>query len=577
MKILSKELEPIVLGAAREAFPDLDAKILEKFVTLEKPADMAHGDFACPAPLRLAKILGIKPRAVADSILEKLPEDYRLESVKFADPGFINLKFSKEFLEEELKRLESGFSVEGGGKSDLPIIIEYSGTNAAKAMQVHHLITTVLGQSLSDLFEFMGYDVVRINHLGDWGTHFGKLIYAVETWGDRVEIERNPNDEFLRLYVKFNTEAEKNPELEDEARKIFKALEDGDELRKAMWEWMVKESMRDLEKVFVRLGVHFDHTMGESFYLKMADEILEDGKKRGLFIEGEGGSLIFNMGEGATPALIQKSDGTTLYLTRDIATVKYRVETWHPSAILYVVDHAQSLHFKQDFTISKALGYAEGSELEHVSFGRMSFADGAMSTRKGNVILVDKLLDEAVKRAGELAAAKSGDMPRAELERLREVVGIASIKYGILSQDRIKDLIFDWDKMITLEGNSAPYLLYSYARANSILSKAGADSANSSSLLTGLPKLSDPLEIDLIRTMLKFPEVLDDAVQERKPHMVATYLYELCQNFNYFYGKLRVLEGSEDEKRVRLGLVRAFMHQVKTGLTILGIPVLEKM
>ncbi len=567
MKILSKELGKLFEAAAMSAFPELTPEQILRFVTLEKPADSAHGDYACPAPLRLSKILGKNPQDIALAIIEKLQKDYRYDSVEFARPGFINLKLSKTFLEEELKILEGGFSVESRG-GERPVIIEYSGTNAAKAMQVHHLITTILGQSLSDLYEFMGYDVIRINHLGDWGTHFGKLIYAVETWGDKSEIEKNPNSEFLRLYVKFNTEAEKNPELEDEARKIFKALEDGDELRMAMWNWMVKESLLDLEKIFVRLGVHFDHIMGESFYLKMADEILEEGKKRGLFVEGEGGSLIYNMGEGKTPALIQKSDGTTLYLTRDIATVKYRVDTWHPSTILYVVDVAQSLHFEQDFAIAKAMGYAQDSQLEHISFGRMSFANAAMSTRKGNVILVDDLLNEAVKRAGELAAKKAGDVSRDNLEKIIETVGISSIKYGILSQDRVKNLIFDWDKMISLDGNSAPYLLYSYARANSIIEKAGLE-------LTGMPKLTEQLEIDLVRQMLKFPEVLEGALLEKKPHFIATFLYELCQNFNHFYGKCKVM--GTPEQRTRLGLVRAFMHEVKTGLTILGIPVLEKM
>lgn len=565
MKILSHELGKLFQTSAKLAFPDLLPEQIVKFVTLEKPADIAHGDYACPAPLRLTKLLGKNPQDIAMAIIEKLPKDYRYESVEFARPGFINLKLSKNFLEEELKVLESGFSVEGH-PGNRPVIVEYSSTNAAKPMGVHHLITTILGQSISDLYEFMGHDVIRINHLGDWGTHFGKLIYAVETWGDKSEIERNPNGEFLRLYVQFNNEAEKNPDLENEARKIFKALEEGDELRMAMWNWMVKESLEDLTKIFARLGVHFDHIMGESFYRKMADDVLEDGKKRGLFVEGEGGSLIFNMGEEVVPALIQKSDGTTLYLTRDVATVKYRVDTWHPDAILYVVDHAQSLHFEQDFAISNAMGYAEDCKLEHISFGRMSFADSSMSSRKGNVILVEDLLDEAVKRAGELAAKKAGDVSRESLEKIVEIVGISSIKYGILSQDRVKNLIFDWDKMISLDGNSAPYLLYSYARAHSIIEKTGQNS------FIGMPKLSDPLEIDLVRQMLKFPEVLEAALSEKKPHIIATFLYELCQNFNHFYGKCKVMGD-----RTRLGLVQAFMHELKTGLTILGIPVLEKM
>lgn len=567
MKILSNELKPLFEKALTKAF----GKECLDVLTVDSPSDTMHGDYSCAAPLRLAKKLKISPQEVAEEIIKNLPKDYRIESTVFANPGFINLKLSKEFLEESLKALEGGFSVEVGQETKQPVIVEYSSTNAAKPMGVHHLITTILGQSLSDLFEFMGYDVIRINHLGDWGTHFGKLIYAVETWGDQSEIHNNPNAEFLRLYVKFNTEAEKNPALDDEARKINKALEEGDELRKAMWEWMVKESLEDLAKIFKRLGVHFDHIIGESFYLSMTDEVLADGKRKTVFIEGEGGSLIYPFLD-KTPALVQKSDGTTLYLTRDVATVKYRMETWHPQSILYVVDHAQSLHFQQDFAIARALGYAEDCELEHISFGRMSFADKSMSTRKGNVILVEQILEEAVQRAGKIAVERAVDLPREELQKMMETVGIGSIKYAILSQDRVKDIIFEWDKMISLEGNSAPYLLYAYARANSIIKKSGENGFG------GLPKLKDEREVDMVRKMCKFPEILQSAVKERKPHIVSTYLYELCQEFNRFYGALPVNNAqNEDEKRCRLGIVQAFMHQMKAGLGILGIPVLDKM
>ena len=253
------------------------------------------------------------------------------------------------------------------------------------------------------------------------------------------------------------------------------------------------------------------------------------------------------------PALIRKSDGTTLYLSRDIATVQYRVETWNPEAIFYIVDHAQSLHFKQDFAICSAMKLAPETDLEHISFGRMRFKDGSMSTRKGNVIFLDDLLKTAVKRAAELAVERGTEMPRAELAELAEVVGMGSVKYGILSQDRVKDIIFDWDKIITLEGNSAPYLLYSYARAHSIFEKVGRVS------LKGLPQLETEAEIDMVRQMVKFPEVLENALNERKPHVISTYLYELCQNFNRFYGSSPVLTAENDTaKRTRLGIVQSF-------------------
>ncbi len=571
MKILSHELKPLFVEAVKAAFPELAEEELLEWIVLEDPRDISHGDYACPIAFKLAKILGKAPAQIGQAIVDNFPEDGRVGEVAFAAPGYVNLRLEVSYLSEVLKQLENGFSMEGGPVRKRPVIVEYPSTNAAKPMGVHHIITTVLGDSIANILDFAGYEVIRINHLGDWGTQFGKIIYAVETWGDKTAIHMNPNEEFAKLYVRFNEEAEKNPDLDDEARKIFKALEDGDELRIGMWKWILSESMVDLEKILKRLGVEVDKHMGESFYLEMADEILKKGIEKGLFVEGEGGALIFNMGEDQTPALLRKSDGTTLYLTRDIATAKYRVETWNPESILHVVDHAQSLHFRQDIAVCEALGYLENSRIEHVSFGRMSFVDGAMSTRKGNVIKLEDLLDKAAKKAGALAQDRGNEMPREELEILMEVVGISSVKYGILSQDRNKDIIFDWDKIITLEGNSAPYLMYSYARANSILGKVGEVA------LSGLPKLTEELEIELIRQMIKFPRVIEQAAEDRKPHQIAHYLYELCQTFNRFYGNVHVATAGKEEQRARVGLIQAFMFELKAGLSLLGIPVLDRM
>jgi arginyl-tRNA synthetase len=569
MHNLAQTLKPLFIEAARSAFPELSPQQLLDWVTVEDPKDASHGDYACPLALRLAKVLGKAPLALAQVLAESFPKDFRVEKVEAVAPGFVNLTLSPAFLGECLKELEQGFSVQNEVEHERPVIVEYPSTNAAKHMGVHHILTTVIGDALANLFEFMGYPVLRINHFGDWGTHFGKLIYAVENWGGKQKIHANPTEELNRLYVQFNKEAEKKPELEDEARAIFKSLEQGDSKRLELWQWMVQESLEELNRILARLWIQVGNHMGESFYLKKAEDVLADGIAQKLFVEGEGGSLIFSMGEDETPALIQKSDGTTLYLTRDVATVKYRVDTWHPEAILYVVDYAQNLHFKQNFAIAQALNYAEDSSLEHIAFGRMRFADGSMSTRKGTVIKLEDLLDESVVRARALA--KSTDMPREELERMLEVIGVSALKYALLTQDRIKDVVFDWDKIITLEGNSAPYLLYSYARAHSLFSKADGFA------LSGLPALSDPAEIELISQMVKFPQVLERALAERKPHNVATYLYELAQNFNRFYGKVQILQAEKDAKRTRLGLTAAFLHQMKAGLSILGVPVLERM
>lgn len=572
MKNLSHELKPLFVEAVKAAFPELEsAEILDQ-LSLEDPKDIRHGDYACPVAFSLAKVLGRSPAEIGEAIVEHFPKDARVGEVIFSAPGYINLRLNVSYLESLLKELEKGFALEGTPVRKRPVIVEYPSTNAAKPMGVHHILTTVIGDSIANILDFAGYEVIRINHLGDWGTHFGKIIYAVETWGDRTAIHKNPNEEFAKLYVRFNEEAEKNPELEDEARAIFKSLEEGDELRLSMWKWIVNESMQDLEKILQRLGVEVDQHMGESFYLEMTQAVLQDGVEKGLFVEGEGGALIFDMGPDQSPALLRKSDGTTLYLTRDVATAKYRVETWHPESILYVVDHAQSLHFKQDAAICKALGYLEATQLEHIGFGRMRFAGASISTRKGNVIKLESLLDEAAKKAGDLARERGNTMSKEEMETLQEVVGSGSVKYGILAQDRNKDIVFDWDKIITLEGNSAPYLMYSYARAGSILSKVG-DLA-----LSGLPQLTEELEIELIRQMIKFPQVIEQAAVDRKPHHIAHYLYELCQNFNRFYGNLPVANAhSQASQRVRVGLIQAFMFELKAGLSMLGISVLERM
>lgn len=570
--MLSQQLKPLFIEACHAAFPELAEGDLIDLVTVEEPRDVSHGDFACPVAFKLTKTLGKKPQDIGEAIVDSFPKDYRVGSVEFVAPGFVNLRLSTKFLEEELKLLESGFSVDAQTSYERPIIVEYPSTNAAKPMGVHHILTTIIGDSLANLYEAMGHEVLRINHLGDWGTNFGKIIYAVETWGDEQTIHQDPNNEFSRLYVKFNNEAEKNQELDDEARKIFADLEKGDELRTAVWEWVVHESTEDLKRLLTRLGVEIDYTMGESFYRNMTDEIIQEGIDKGLFIEGEKGALIFDMGEDQVPAMVRKGDGATLYLTRDIATIKYRVDTWHPEAIFYVVDHAQSLHFRQNFVVAEALGYKEDTHLEHIAFGRMSFKGSGMSTRKGNVIKLEELLDEAAKRAAKLAAEKGTELTREEYARLSELLGKSSIKYAILSQDRNKDLTFDWDKIISLEGNSAPYLLYTAARAYSILRKIGAMPLN------GMPVFTEDNEIAIIRHMVKFPEVLRKAKAERKAHLICTHLFELATEFNRFYSKVHVANAETiEQKRTRVGIIQAFIHQMKFGLSILGIPLVERM
>ncbi len=575
MKVLSYQIKALFVEACLSAFPELSQEHLKKLVTIEEPRDKSHGDYACPAPLRLGKTTGLNPKEVGERIVDNFPKDDRIGELSFAQPGFLNLKLSKAFLEESLKSLERDFNMESNEvyeESSRPVIVEYPSTNAAKPMGVHHILTSIIGDSLANLFDFMGYKVLRINHLGDWGTNFGKIIYAVKTWGDKKKIHEKPNQEFARLYVKFNEEAEKNPALNNIARNIFAKLEKGDKEQEAIWKWIVYESTEDLKKLLKRMNIEIDLTMGESFYRKITENVIKEGIEKGLFVEGKEGSLIFDMGEGRVPALIRKKDGASLYLTRDLAAVKYRVETWNPKYIFYIVDRAQSLHFEQNFHICKALGYAQDTKLEHITFGRMSFAGKGMSTRKGNVIKLEALLNEAVDRAAKLAAKKGTELPRKEYAQLAEIMGVGSVKYAILSQDRNKDLSFEWEKIISLDGNSAPYLLYTTARARSILKKSGEEA------LKGLPVLTEEYEIVLVRQMIKFPEVLNRATLERKPHIICTYLYELASAFNRFYNNVHVIGANTKlQKRSRLGLIKAFLNQMESGLGILGIQNVDRM
>lgn len=553
------------------AFP----QIVSTEVKIENSNSPEHGDYACNIAMHLTKVLGMTPKEIAEKIVQKIPQ--KEFKVSIAGPGFINFFVPENVLKDEVKRILK--EKDDYGKSEIgkekTIVMDYSSPNIAKPLGVHHLLTTIIGQSLYNIFESLGFKCVAINHIGDWGTQFGKLIYAYKKWGKKEEIEAFPIPELLKLYVKFHDEAEKEPTLEDHAREEFKKFEEGDEENREIWKWFVDESMKEIEKTYKELGgIKFDHVMGESFYEDKMEEILKDGKEREIFVKGEEGAFVVNYDDpNMAPFVVQKKDGATLYSTRDFATLKYRINEWHPVRVLYVVDIAQSLHFKQLFTAAKRFPWYHG-EGEHIIFGRMHMKDGKMSTRKGNVVLLDEVLEEAAKRSLALIEEKSPNLPNKEDSAKK--VGIGAVKYSILSQNRTTDITFDWDKMLTLDGNSSPYLQYSYARAKSILRKVKED-VEASELKQDPENIQKKID-DLVRLFPKYPEQVSAAAQEYKPNLISNYLYELAQNFNSFYNSAPVLKAYKKlDRSYRLKIVEATAQILKNGLNLLGIDVLEEM
>jgi len=573
----------------------------EQTVHMENPHDSTHGDLACNIAMKLSKILGRSPRELAEGILKHFESIPQVQGTEIAGPGFINFKLSQSYLEHELENIikqkqHFGRSNIGAGHK---IMIEYSSPNIAKPLGVHHLLSTIIGQTLVDMYRYLGYEVTAVNYPGDWGTQFGKLLYAYKTWGNMEIVQKDPLNELLKLYVQFHNEAEKDPALEDKGREEFKKLEEGDEENHRLWQWMKDLSIKEIERLYQKLGVKFDLYLGEQMYLEAAKDIIKEGLEKAVITLGEREALIVKFeNEKYPPYIVQKSDGTTMYSTRDLASIRDRIEKYQPEKIVYVVDVAQSLHFNQLFEAARLLGYT-GADLVHVVFGRMQMPEGRMSTRKGEVILLDEVINEAETRASSLVAEKSPELSENERRDVAEKMAISAIKYNIISQNRETNITFEWDKILSLEGNSGPYLEYAYSRARSILRKyreslrAQPKAPSSKDAQTSLFSMTEetkhqeepqtepfmhPSEQKLLHMLYKFPEVLERAAVDFKPNHICTYLYDLARAFSSFYNEAPVLSASRDDvKQARLKLVEAFSHVIGNGLKVLGIATFERM
>ncbi len=460
------------------------------------------------------------------------------------------------------------------------MIVEYSQPNIAKPLHIGHLRSTIIGDALANVYEFAGNKVIRWNYLGDWGTQFGKVIAAYKRWGNEEMLKKDPINALNDLYIRFHEHADENSNFEEEGRVEFKKLEDGDKENRKLWARFKKESIKELERAYKLLGVSFDIWIGEAYYEKELPGIIKELEKDGVAVESQG-ALVVPLDEfNIPPGLIRKSDGATLYLTRDIANLKYRIERYKPDKILYVVDNGQSLHFQQLFGIAGILGMRE-AELRHVKFGLVLSEDmKKLSTRGGGAISLLEVIEEAIKRAGKIVNEKHPELDKSKKDEIARIVGVGALKYNDLSQNRKQDITFNWDRMLSFEGNSGPYIQYTYVRLRSILRKAGLSAgASKKSRIPKLNKeaLEKPSDEALVLKLVAFPGVIEEVVENQFPNYLANYLHDLAREANSYYEREPVLKAEGDERVLRLHLVAQTAIVIKTGLGLLGIEVVEQM
>jgi arginyl-tRNA synthetase len=488
--------------------------------------------------------------------------------------GIISLTFKKDFYSKTLKEINKEKENFGSSNSNIGkiTIIDYSSPNVAKPIGIGHMRSTNIGQALKNILEKTGYSVIGHNYIGDWGTQFGKLIYAYQNWGDKEKIKKNPLIELKNLYVQFHEEAEKDPKLEDKAREIFKKLEQKEPKLLKLWKEFRVLSIKGIKKTYQRLGIDFDLWFGESYFNELSKEMIKEClDKKIAYKDRETGAIVANP-ENLPTLLLQKQDGSTLYSARDLANLKLKNEKFHPNEILYVVGNDQELYFRQIFNLAKSLQISTITP-EHIGFGLILTDGEKMSTRKGSFIELDELLDEAIKQSEKIIKEKNPNLNKEDIKKTTTIIGVGAVIYNDLRQSREKNISFNWDKMLNLEGGSSIYLQYTYVRIQSILKKVGIKKV--------LPKnivFEKPIEFNLSCNLSRFPSVVKMAGLDKAPHLIATYLEELAQLFNNFYNEVNVVNTkNKDLLSSRIVLINSVALVIKNGLAILNIKVPEKM
>ena len=547
--------------------PSLEADQI--FALLEKPKSSEMGDIAFPA-FSLAKVERKAPQAIASEIAEKI-DTAGFEKVVATGP-YLNFFLDKAAISADIlktvlaEKADYGQQDIGHGQN---VTLDMSSPNIAKPFSVGHLRSTVIADALGHIYSKLGYKAIRINHLGDWGKQFGMLIVAYKLWGDKEAIEANPIDELLKLYVRINAEADENPELDEQARQWFKKLEDGDQEAWELWQWFRDESLVEFNRIYDKLDVSFDYFHGEAFYNDKMDEGIQILEDKNLLQESKGAQIVNLEKYDLPPALIKKSDGATLYITRDMATAMYRHRTFNFAKNIYVVGQEQSHHFKQLKAVLKEMGFDWSDDMIHVSFGLVTKNKKKLSTRKGNIIRLEPTLDEAEARALTQIEAKNPDLENKEA--VAHAVGVGAVKFYDLKSDRDNGYDFDLEAMVSFEGETGPYVQYAYARIQSILRKAAFVPASDANYA-----LHDAESWDIIKLLQDFPSIIQRAADKYDPSIVAKYAINLAQSFNKYYAHTRILD-ENPERDSRLALAYATGIVLKEALRLLGVDAPEKM
>lgn len=537
---------------------------------LELPPDSAMGDYAFPC-FKLARSLRKAPPMIAGELVKVINADFlsRVEAVG----GYLNFFIDKALYASSVigAVLEQG---EKYGSSDMgagkTICIDYSSINIAKRFHIGHLSTTALGNALYKIYSFLGYKCVGINHLGDWGTQFGKMIAAYKHWGSREMVEQGGVQALSDLYVKFHAEAEKDPSLEDEGRAWFKKIETGDEEAISIWQWFKDLTLKDANRVYDMLGVKFDSYAGEAFYMDKMGPVIEELREKKLLKESDGAYVVDLEEYGMPPCLIIKSDGATLYTTRDLAAAFYRKKTYDFTKCLYVVAYQQSLHFRQLFKVIEMMGHEWAKDMEHVEFGMVSYEGQALSTRHGHVIYLEDLLNRSIEKARAIIDEKSPNLD--DKDGVARKVGIGAVVFFALSAGRIKDIDFWWDRALNFEGETGPYVQYTYARCCSVLGKAPANLPDAD-----YSTLDDAEAQDIVRLLEQFPKLVKEAAQRNEPSIITRYTVDLAQAYNKFYYEHRILDCEPATSAARIAITKAVRDVIGTGLTLIGVEPTEKM
>lgn len=559
-----------IANCLKEKIEDLT---LEEIVALiEVPPNKEMGDFAFPC-FKLAKVFRKAPNMIAADLAENIEAKGAISKVMPLG-GYVNFfvnksQLAKTVINDVLTKKEKYGHTDLG--QDKAVVIDFSSPNIAKPFHIGHIRTTVIGNALYKIYDSQGYNVVRVNHLGDYGTQFGKLIVAFKLWGSKEAVEANPIPELLKLYVKFHEEAEQKPEMEDEARAWFTKLENGDEEAKALWQWFRDESLKEFARVYDLLDIEFDSYAGESFYSDKMGVVIDQLKEKGLLVQSQGTNVVDLEQYNMPPALITKNDGSTLYMTRDLAAAIYRKNTYDFDKCIYVVGSQQSLHFQQLFKVLELMGYEWSKDLIHVPFGMVALEEGTMSTRKGRVVFLEDVLKQAVEKTKEIVLSKN---PNAKnVEQIAKQVGVGAVVFQELSNSRIKDYTFSWSRTLSFEGETGPYVQYTHARCCAVLRKAEEEVTAD----INYDLLSEGDGAEVLKVIGSFNKAILAAMRKNEPHIITRFVLDLAQAFNKFYHDNPILVDDVEVRKARLALVAATRQTIENALALLGMHAPERM